>query len=266
MSKPLRWGVASGCVWIGVAISVAYAGSSIHTTRLDAALTFAGGIVATPAIGALIVYIARRFNKLSFGRRLLVALVDLYLATYLFQLATGMGQVLAQLLRGRVVDLPGSLVVGPLIGTLLGLTYTGFVLALLPLSYLNHVLIGKVWDHVRPQPGASEDRVINTIDTCTSANQILMLERGALDRWGRGDPGGFLELYAADITYFDPVTATRIDGHQEMVTYYGPWTGKIRIARYEILNPQVVVEGNMALLTSNLVNYIRAAKAVESVG
>ena len=104
--------------------------------------------------------------------------------------------------------------------------------------------------------------MINTVDR-TSADEILMLERSALDRWGTGDPGGFLDLYAADITYFDPVTATRIDGHQEMVTYYGPWTGKIRIARYEILNPQVVVEGNMALLTYN---YIRDAKDVESVG
>jgi len=107
--------------------------------------------------------------------------------------------------------------------------------------------------------------MINTVDR-TSADEILMLERSALDRWGTGDPGGFLDLYAADITYFDPVTATRIDGHQEMVTYYGPWTGKIRIARYEILNPQVVVEGNMALLTYNLVNYIRDDKDVESVG
>ncbi len=106
----------------------------------------------------------------------------------------------------------------------------------------------------------------NTIDARTSADQILMLERGALDRWGKGDPGGFLELYAADITYFDPVTATRIDGHQAMVNYYLPWVGKIQIARYEMVNPQVVVEGNMALLTYNLVNYIQDAEGLESVG
>jgi hypothetical protein len=151
MSKPLFWSFASGCVWIGVAISIAYAVSNTFTTPLDAARTFAGGIVASPAIGVLIGYIARRFNKLRFDRRLLVALGDLYLATYLFQLATGVGQVLAQFLEGRAVDLQGSLVGGPLLGTLLGLTYTGFVLALFPLSYLNHVLIGKAWDHVRPQ-------------------------------------------------------------------------------------------------------------------
>ena len=73
-------------------------------------------------------------------------------------------------------------------------------------------------------------------------------------------------MYAPDITYFDPVTATRIDGHQAMVNYYHPWVGKIQVDRYEILNPQVVVEGNMALLTYNLVNYLWDAQGVESVG
>jgi hypothetical protein len=45
------------------------------------------------------------------------------------------------------------LLVDPLLGALLGLTYTGFVLALFPLSYLNHALIGKVWDHAQPVSG-----------------------------------------------------------------------------------------------------------------
>jgi ketosteroid isomerase-like protein len=108
--------------------------------------------------------------------------------------------------------------------------------------------------------------MINTFDVQTSSDQILMLEREALDRWGKGDPSGFLELYANDITYFDPLTATRIDGHQAMVNYYRPWVGKIQIPRYEMLNPQVVVEGSMALLTYNLVNYIQDSQGVESVG
>lgn len=99
-----------------------------------------------------------------------------------------------------------------------------------------------------------------------AADQILMLERAALDRWGRGDPGGFLELYATDVTYFDPMTATRIDGHRAMADYYAPWFGRIEIPRYEMLNPHVVVDGDMALLTYNLVNYVRDANGIESVG
>jgi ketosteroid isomerase-like protein len=108
--------------------------------------------------------------------------------------------------------------------------------------------------------------MINAIDMRTSADQIILLERDALDRWGKGDPGGFLELYGADITYFDPLTAARIDGHQAMENYYRPWAGKIQVARYEMLNPQVVLDGNMALLTYNLVNHIEDAEGVESVG
>jgi len=108
--------------------------------------------------------------------------------------------------------------------------------------------------------------VSSTPETGSSADQIVALERRALDRWGRGDPAGFLELYAADITYFDPLTATRIDGHQAMVDYYRPWVGKIHVTRYEMLNPNVVVDGDLALLTYNLVNYISDAKGRESVG
>jgi ketosteroid isomerase-like protein len=75
-----------------------------------------------------------------------------------------------------------------------------------------------------------------------------------------------LELYAPDITYFDTVTTTRIDGHEAMVNYYRLWFGKIQISRYEMLNPQVVIEGDMALLTYNLVNYLQDAQGVESIG
>src|SRR6185436_14355416 len=103
-------------------------------------------------------------------------------------------------------------------------------------------------------------------DMASAEAEILELERAALDRWGRGDPGGFLDLYGAEVGYFDPVTAARVDGHGAMVEYYQPFTGKIHITRYDILNPQVVVEGDLALLSYNLVNYAPDAAGVESVG
>jgi ketosteroid isomerase-like protein len=108
--------------------------------------------------------------------------------------------------------------------------------------------------------------MINTADVRPSAEQIVTLERGALDRWGKGDPGGFLEIYATDVTYFDPLAEKRIDGSQSMGDYYRPLTGRIHIPRYEMLNPEVVVGGDTALLTYNLVNYVRDANGVESVG
>jgi hypothetical protein len=38
----------------------------------------------------------------------------------------------------------------------------------------------------------------------STANTILGLERAALDRWGNGDPDGFLELVSTDVSYIDP--------------------------------------------------------------
>jgi ketosteroid isomerase-like protein len=100
----------------------------------------------------------------------------------------------------------------------------------------------------------------------TIVDEIVQLERAALDRWGRGDPGGFLDLYAADVTYFDPLTDARIDGHRAMADYYRPWTGKIHVKRYEMVNPSVVAGADLAMLTYNLVNYLEDANGRESIG
>ena len=39
---------------------------------------------------------------------------------------------------------------------------------------------------------------------------IIALERSALDRWCKGDPQGFLETYARDISYFSPAEEHRV--------------------------------------------------------
>jgi hypothetical protein len=44
------------------------------------------------------------------------------------------------------------------------------------------------------------------------AETIINFERAALDRWGKGDPGGYIEIMAPDVTYFDPTTKARADG------------------------------------------------------
>jgi ketosteroid isomerase-like protein len=100
----------------------------------------------------------------------------------------------------------------------------------------------------------------------TDLGQVIIgLERAALDRWGAGDPGGYLDVYDEAITYFDPVVARLIEGHAAMTEYYRPWTGKIRIDRYDMIDPHVVVGGEMAVLAYNLVNYVRGDDGVEAV-
>jgi len=38
--------------------------------------------------------------------------------------------------------------------------------------------------------------------------RIIALEKAALERWMNGDVYGYLELYAEDVTYFDPMQKT----------------------------------------------------------
>jgi RNA polymerase sigma factor (sigma-70 family) len=87
------------------------------------------------------------------------------------------------------------------------------------------------------------------------ADEIVALEKGALDRWSHGDPAGFFAIMAEEETYFDPLTDARIDGVSALKTHMAPFAGRFRIERYEMLNPRVDVAGDVAVLTFNLVNH-----------
>jgi ketosteroid isomerase-like protein len=97
------------------------------------------------------------------------------------------------------------------------------------------------------------------------ADPIIALERGALDRWGRGDPEGYLELYARDITYFDPVSERRIDDLDAMRKMYAPIKGLIKVDRYEMIAPHVSRAGDTAVLTYNLISHGRAGNGAPRI-
>ena len=88
-------------------------------------------------------------------------------------------------------------------------------------------------------------------------NAIITLERAALDRWGKGDPTGYLETYAPEITYFDPMQERRVDGLVTMQKLYGPIAGKVKVESYEMLNPKVQGRSVVAVLSYNLVSHAR---------
>jgi hypothetical protein len=90
------------------------------------------------------------------------------------------------------------------------------------------------------------------------AAEIIALERAALDRWGAGDPSGYLEISAPDVTYFDPFLERRIDGLEALSAWYAPLRGTIHIDRYELIEPAVLVCGEAAVLTFNLVSHCGA--------
>jgi ketosteroid isomerase-like protein len=87
---------------------------------------------------------------------------------------------------------------------------------------------------------------------------IISLERSALDRWIQADPDGYLSLYATNATYFDPFREKRVDGLDELKARMAAMRGvtlPFKDPRYEMINPVVQVEGRIAVLTFNLVNY-----------
>ena len=84
---------------------------------------------------------------------------------------------------------------------------------------------------------------------------IIALEKAALTRWNNGDPAGYLELCAEGITYFDPGSLARINGYSALKKLYDPLTGKIYSDRFELLTPQVQLQGDTGILTYNLVTY-----------
>ena len=99
----------------------------------------------------------------------------------------------------------------------------------------------------------------------TVADQIIALERAALDRWGKGDPGGYQEMYAPDVTYFDPMQDKRIDGLEAIKTMQAPIAGKVHVDRYDMIDPKVQHHGDIAVLTFNLLSYRTGADGKEAV-
>ncbi len=84
---------------------------------------------------------------------------------------------------------------------------------------------------------------------------LIAMERAALDRWGKGDPDGFLEISAPQVTYFDPFIERRIDGIEGLRRHYDAIRGQVSIDRYELLNPKVEAAGDMAVLSFNFVSW-----------
>lgn len=93
-----------------------------------------------------------------------------------------------------------------------------------------------------------------TEDEAQVAARILALERAALDRWGNGDPGGYLEINDSSVSYFDPFLESRVDGLPALTALYEPIRGKIQIQQDQIIDPRVQVIGEAAVLTFRYVS------------
>ena len=87
------------------------------------------------------------------------------------------------------------------------------------------------------------------------AQAILAVERGAFERWAKGDLNGFLDASDPEVDYFDPFLEARLEGLPALRALYDTMQGKVHVDRWEMVNPRVVVSGDMGVLTFNFVSY-----------
>jgi hypothetical protein len=79
---------------------------------------------------------------------------------------------------------------------------------------------------------------------------ILGQERRALDQWASGNPLGYVDTGADDVTYFDDIGAHgRVDGLEAVRTYFRTLEDKIPPHKYEVVNPRVQVYDDIGILT-----------------
>lgn len=92
--------------------------------------------------------------------------------------------------------------------------------------------------------------------------EILALERAALALWCQGNPSGFLEISAPDVTYFDPFVEHRLDGLEDLTRYYEGLRGQISASRWEIVAPKVQRAGDVAVLTFQFYSWGSSGEAL----
>lgn len=98
-----------------------------------------------------------------------------------------------------------------------------------------------------------------TVQSSAGWHPVVALEEQAMRKWLNGDPSGFLEISADDVTYFDPFTELRLNGKQQLQAYYQAIVGQVHAERYEMLDPCVQEIGTAAVLTYNFVSYAKGA-------
>jgi len=103
--------------------------------------------------------------------------------------------------------------------------------------------------------GLSSDRDTTDAPANEDAQAILAAERAAFERWAEGDLDGFLDASDPEVSYFDSFLDERLDGLPALRALYGKFQGNVRVDRWEMINPIVVVSGGMGVLTFNFVSY-----------
>src|SRR5262245_33778092 len=137
-NNPYWTSLGSGCLWalFGLAVGITLQSGPSSSAR-QAALSFAGGMIASPLIGLLMGQVSRLFQYVEVGMRIIIAGASLYAASVLFVMAS---LVFTSVLRGQMLP--------DFWATSFGAAALGFYLScvvLWPAAYLNHTFVSKAW-------------------------------------------------------------------------------------------------------------------------
>ncbi len=92
-------------------------------------------------------------------------------------------------------------------------------------------------------PGAAGDASV--------LQELMRLEDAAMERWRQGDPMGWSEIAAPEVTYVDPSLTQPLIGHEQYARYLAALKGKVSYGASEYLQPKAVVYGDVAVLSFN---------------
>ena len=81
---------------------------------------------------------------------------------------------------------------------------------------------------------------------------ILAQTEAAFGRWYQGDPSGYLDIMAEEMTYFSPFENSRVDGKSAIEALIAPIEGEIHAPKFEILNPRLQLGESIAVFTFHL--------------
>lgn len=98
-----------------------------------------------------------------------------------------------------------------------------------------------------------------SVDKTEISKTVLELEKSFNERWSAGDNKGYLDKYAEEISYFDPVLKDLVVSRDKVIAHIESIYSNPHIVRSEYLNPAVHVSdsGDFAVLAYNLNTYVR---------
>ncbi|MGO4680223.1 YybH family protein [Microbacterium sp. 2MCAF23] len=90
------------------------------------------------------------------------------------------------------------------------------------------------------------------------AQDLIALEKSYNERFSVGDPRGYFDGFAEDVSYFDPILKTIIVGRENVVAWIESIYSNPHIVRSEYPNPTVYVgdHEDFAVLAYNLNTFV----------